>query len=103
MVELSRNKLVKGNAAYTVMYKDKYYILSSPSNMKLFIKNPAMYELAKLQDKLPVEFEKKNDLKRIAKKNDCTAFLEHHLSNILMRCLAQLGYRRPKYPTLGSK
>ena len=54
MVELSRNKLVKGNSAYLLKYKDKYFILSSPNNMKLFIKNPAMYELAKLQDKLPV-------------------------------------------------
>lgn len=84
-------------------YKDKVYVLSSPNAMKMFIKNPAMYELAKLQDKLPVQFEKKSDLKKIARKNDCTAFLEHHLSNIMMKCLAQLGYRRPKYPTLGSK
>ena len=103
MVELSRNKLVKGNSAYTLNYKDKYYLLSSPTAMKQFVRNPALYELAKLQDKLPVEFEKKSDLKKIARKNDCTAFLEHHLSNIMMRCLAQLGYRRPKYPTLGSK
>lgn len=59
--------------------------------------------MIKLPDKLPVEFEKKSDLKKIAKRNDCSAFLEHHLSNIMMKCLAQLGYRRPKYPTLGSK
>lgn len=76
---------------------------SSPRNMKLFIRNPTLYEMVKLPDKLPVEFEKKNDLKKIAKRNDCTAFLEHHLSNIMMKCLAQLGYRRPKYPTLSSK
>jgi len=59
--------------------------------------------MLKLQDKLPVEFEKKSDLKKIAKQNDCTAFLEHHLSNILMKSLAELGYRRPKFPTLGKK
>ena len=75
----------------------------SASNMKAFIRNPVLFEMVKLQDKLPVEFEKKSDLKKIAKKNDCTAFLEHHLSNILMKSLAQLGYKRPKYPTLGSK
>lgn len=103
MVELGRKKLEKGNSSYTLKYKNKYFVLSTPKNMKMFIKNPVMYELAKLQDKLPVEFEKKSDLKKIAKKNDCTAFLEHHLSNIMMRSLAQLGYRRPKYPTLGSK
>lgn len=59
--------------------------------------------MVKLPDKLPVEFEKKNELKKIAKRNDCTAFLEHHLSNIMMKSLAQLGYKRPKYPTLSSK
>ena len=43
--------------------------------MKLFIRNPTLYEMVKLPDKLPVEFEKKNELKKIAKRNDCTAFL----------------------------
>ena len=103
MVDLTRKKLVKGSPQFTLKYKGKYYMTSSTSNMKMFIKNPVMFEMVKLQDKLPVEFEKKSDLKKIAKKNDCTAFLEHHLSNILMKSLAQLGYRRPKYPTLGSK
>ena len=42
-------------------------------------------------------------MKKIAKRNDCTAFLEHHLGNILMKVLAQLGYRRLKYPTISSK
>jgi hypothetical protein len=31
--------------------------------------------MVKLQDKLPVEFEKKSELKKLAKQNDCTAFL----------------------------
>ena len=75
MVELMRKKLVKGNFQYGLMYKNKYYLTSSPKNMKLFIRNPALYEMVKLPDKLPVEFEKKNELKKIAKRNDCTAFL----------------------------
>ncbi len=103
MVELLRKKLVKGNFTYGLIYKNKLYLTSTPKNMKLFIRNPTLYEMVKLPDKLPVEFEKKNELKKIAKRNDCTAFLEHHLSNIMMRSLAQLGYRRPKYPTLSSK
>lgn len=103
MVQLTRKKLVKASHPYTVKYKGKYFAMANPQNMKHFIKNPVLYQMAALPDKLPVQFEKKSDLKKIAKKNDCTAFLEHHLSNILMRSLAQLGYRRPKYPTLGSK
>ena len=103
MVELSRKKLVKGNPKFALKYKNKYYMTGTAANMKAFIRNPVLFEMVKLQDKLPVEFEKKSDLKKIAKKNDCTAFLEHHLSNILMKSLAQLGYRRPKYPTIGSK
>lgn len=103
MVDLSRKKLVKGCASFILKYKGKYYATSTAQNMKTFIKNPVLFEMVKLQDKLPVEFEKKNELKKIAKQNDCTAFLEHHLSNILMKSLAQLGYRRPKFPTLNSK
>lgn len=103
MVELFKQSLVKGNTLFGLAYKGKYYLMSSAKSLKVFQKNPALYEMVKLPDKLPVEFEKKSDLKKIAKRNDCSAFLEHHLSNIMMRCLAQLGYRRPKYPTLGSK
>ncbi len=103
MVDLAKKALTKGNSLFALVYKDKYYLTSSARAQRLFQKNPALYEMLKLPDKLPVEFEKKSDLKKIAKRNDCSAFLEHHLSNILMKCLAQLGYRRPKYPTLGSK
>lgn len=103
MVQLSRKKLTRGCPAFILRYKNKLYATSSASNMKLFIKNPVLFEMVKLQDKLPIQFEKKSDLKKIAKQNDCTAFLQHHLSNILMKSLAQLGYRRPKFPTLGSK
>lgn len=60
MVELLRKKLVKGNFAYGLIYKGKIYLTSSPKNMKLFIRNPTLYEMVKLPDKMPVEFEKKN-------------------------------------------
>ena len=103
MVELLKKNLVKGNSLYGLSYKGKYFLNSSPKNQKMFQKSPALYEMIKLPDKLPVEFEKKSDLKKIARAKDCSAFLEHHLSNIMMRSLARLGYRRPKYPTLGSK
>jgi adenylate/nucleoside-diphosphate kinase len=103
MIELSKKNLIKGNSLFGLTYKGKCFLTSTAKNQRLFQKNPALYEMVKLPDKLPVEFEKKSDLKKIAKRNDCSAFLEHHLSNIMMKCLAQLGYRRPKYPTLGSK
>lgn len=103
MVELGRKKLVKGCGSFILRYKGKLYATSTAANMKMFVKNPVLFEMVKLQDKLPIEFEKKSDLKKLAKQNDCTAFLEHHLSNILMKSLAQLGYKRPKFPTLGSK
>lgn len=45
----------------------------------------------KLPDKLPVTFNKKNLVKKVAKKGDCTAYLEHHLGDKVMRVLAQLG------------
>lgn len=75
MVELLRKKLIKGNFTYGLIYKNKIFLTSTPKNMKLFIRNPTLYEMVKLPDKLPVEFEKKNELKKIAKRNDCTAFL----------------------------
>jgi len=59
--------------------------------MTRFIANPQDYNNIKLHDKLPVEFNPFNLVKKIAKKGDCTAFLENHLGNIVMRVLAQLG------------
>jgi hypothetical protein len=54
MVELLRKKLTKGNFTYGLIYKNKLYLTSTPKNMKLFIRNPTMYEMVKLPDKLPV-------------------------------------------------
>ena len=100
---MAKKNLVKGNYLFGLVYKGKYFLNLNPKSQKMFQKNPAIYEMIKLPDKLPVDFEKKSDLKKIARAKDCSAFLEHHLSNIMMKCLARLGYRRPKYPTLGSK
>jgi hypothetical protein len=54
MVELLRKKLVRGNLQYGLIFKNKYFLTSTPKNMKLFIKNPTLYEMVKLPDKLPV-------------------------------------------------
>lgn len=54
MVDLSRKKLVKGNSKFMLKYKNKYYMTGSASNMKLFVRNPVLFEMVKLQDKLPV-------------------------------------------------
>lgn len=75
MIELLKKELVKGNYFFGLLYKGKYFLNSSAKNQKLFLKNPALYEMMKLPDKLPVEFEKKSDLKKIARRNDCSAFL----------------------------
>ena len=45
----------------------------------------------------------KNLVKKIAKAGDCTGFLEHHLGNSAMKVLAQLGYKRLKYPSINCK
>lgn len=103
VVELTKKSLLKGNPAFSIEYKDKLFGIGKANNIKYFLRNPAAYELSKLQDKLPVEFDRKNELKKIAKRSDCTAFLEHHLGNIMMRVLTQLGYRRLKYPRISSK
>jgi len=42
----------------------------------------------KLPNKLPVTFNKANLVKKVAKKGDCTAYLEHHLGEKVMRVLA---------------
>lgn len=49
-----RKNLLKGNFAYGLIYKEKYFLTANPKNMKLFIRNPTLYEMIKLQDKLPV-------------------------------------------------
>ncbi len=54
MVDLSRKKLTRGCPAFILKYKGKYYGTSTASNMKLFVKNPVLFEMVKLQDKLPI-------------------------------------------------
>lgn len=54
MIELLRKKLVKGNFMYGLIYKNKLFLTSTPKNMKSFIKNPTLYEMVKLPDKMPV-------------------------------------------------
>lgn len=59
MVELTRKQLLKGNPSFTVEYKEKLFGIGKAANIRYFIRNPAAYELSKLQDKLPVEIDKK--------------------------------------------
>jgi YHS domain-containing protein len=54
MVELAKKNLVRGNTIFGLLYKGKYFLNSSAKNLRLFLKNPALYELVKLPDKLPV-------------------------------------------------
>jgi YHS domain-containing protein len=54
MVELSRKKLTKGCATFILKYKGKFYSTSSAASMKLFLRNPVLFEMVKLQDKLPI-------------------------------------------------
>lgn len=54
MVELLKKNLVKGNSLYGLSYKGKCFLNSCPKNQKVFQKNPTLYEMLKLPDKLPV-------------------------------------------------
>ena len=54
MVELFKKNLVKGNYLFGLSYKGKYFLNSSAKSQKIFQKNPALYEMLKLPDKLPV-------------------------------------------------
>ena len=54
MIELSKKNLTRGNTLLGLTYKDKYFLTSTAKNQKLFQRNPALYEMVKLPDKLPV-------------------------------------------------
>jgi hypothetical protein len=54
MVELAKKNLVKGNSLFGLLYKGKYFLNATAKHQKLFLKNPAIYEMVKLPDKLPV-------------------------------------------------
>jgi hypothetical protein len=54
MTDLAKKQLLRGNSLFGLTYKQKYFLLSSAKNLKAFQKNPALYELLKLPDKLPV-------------------------------------------------
>lgn len=86
-----------------VKYQDNFYTFCDSKRKNEFMANPSKYVNVKLQDKLPVQEDKKNLVKKVAKKGECTAYLEHHLGGIVMKCLAQLGYKRLKYPTINCK
>lgn len=101
--ELMQKQLRKCHPDILVNYKDKVYGFSASYHKNQFLANPDKYKHVKLPDKLPVQFEKKNLVKKVAKQVECTAYLEHHLGSIVMKVLAQLGYKRLKYPTLNCK
>jgi len=84
-------------------YDKKYYVFSSEENLIEFRRNPTRYHAVKLPDKLPIkEIEKgdKSTIREKAQAREATAYLEHHLGNITMKVMAQLGNKRLKYPTL---
>lgn len=54
MVELSKGKLLKGYPLTSIEYQDKIYGIGNSSNAKMFLKNPGLYWMSTLQDKLPV-------------------------------------------------
>ena len=79
-----------------IHYKGNYWIFSSEANLLHFLQNPFKFEHAKLPQKMPLdESEHKQDnlekIKKKAEDGDCTAYLEHHLGNIAMKVMAQLG------------
>ncbi|CAD8103243.1 unnamed protein product [Paramecium sonneborni] len=104
-VELINNNLVKGLNNLVIIHKNQQQIFANAYNMQLFEMNPQRYKHARLPDKMQLgELQSvKNIAKKVAKRGDCTSYLELHLKNIIIRVLAQLGYQKPKYPTLSCK
>jgi adenylate/nucleoside-diphosphate kinase len=60
--------------------------------LKEFERNPKQFKRVQLPDKIVLATEKnKNIAKKVAKRGDCTSYLELHLRNIIIKVLAQLG------------
>jgi YHS domain-containing protein len=95
-VSVSKGNIVKGLPDSLLYYNSKFWCFYSENELIEFAKNPKRFDQAKLPDKLPISEigTKANDInpiRRKAKLGEATAYLEHHLGNITMRVMAQLG------------
>jgi len=93
-VSLSRGKLEKGLPDLVLYYQDKFWTFKSENELLEFAVNPRKFEQVSLPQKLPLREIEEKDKSRIrekAKNGEATAYLEHHLGNITMKVMAQLG------------
>ncbi len=92
---IKTNKVVKGEPDLALRYIDKIWYFKSEEELVEFKQNPTKYHKASLPDKLPInEIQVKNQndvIKKKAQTGEATAYLEHHLGNITMKAMAQLG------------
>ena len=94
-VNLTKGKVVKGEPDIALFYSDKVWYFKGEEELVEFKFNPTRYNKAKLPDKLPIseiQVKDQNDIiKKKAQTGEATAYLEHHLGNITMKAMAQLG------------
>lgn len=95
-VSLIHGKLEKGLPDLLLFYDNKVFSFKGESEVQQFISNPKKYEFAKLPNKMPlneISAKDKSSIREKAKKGESTAYLEHHLGNIVIKTMAQLGKR----------
>jgi len=94
-VNLTKGRVVRGESDIALAYNDRIWYFKGEEELVEFKINPTKYYKAKLPDKLPInEIQVKNQndiIKTKAQTGEATAYLEHHLGNITMKAMAQLG------------
>lgn len=94
-VNVFKGRVVKGQPDVALRYNEKIWYFKSEEELLEFKANPTKYSKAKLPDKLPtaeVQVKNQNDvIQKKAQTGEATAYLEHHLGNITMKAMAQLG------------
>lgn len=101
-VSVYLGKLELGLASIALRYQGKAYCFASPTNMRVFFKNPAVFKNVKIPEKLNIAL-KEGATERIKEKADLTSYLKNELSRLVVRSMNQLSWARIKYPTLSEK
>ncbi len=99
VVELFKKSLQKGRKDLLVNYKSRTFSFVNEENLILFLSNPELYDSYKLPDKMPFNPASVKNLE-LGQMEDSSSYLENSLGDIIMKVLAQLGYKQLKYPTI---
>lgn len=94
VVELSNKVFAQGRKNLLVEYKKKFYLFNNVKNLQTFMKTPHLFAEVKLPEKyLGQKQESTNKNKRNNNKDSSSSYLENNLSNIVMKVLANLGFK----------